>query len=129
VAQRAAELLAARGISSCVIDARFVKPLDEALIGAAARRSRCLVTLEDHAGLGGFGSAVLELLARVAPLSHVRVCALADEFVEHGEQRDQWRAARIDPESVAGDVERWLAGLGLAARPRAGLALEMAHAS
>jgi 1-deoxy-D-xylulose-5-phosphate synthase len=129
VAQRAAELLAARGIQACVIDARFVKPLDEVLIGAAARRSRCLVTLEDHAGLAGFGSAVLELLARVAPLSHLRVCALGDQFVEHGEPRDQWRAARIDPESVADDVERWFADLGFAARRRAGLALEMAHAS
>jgi 1-deoxy-D-xylulose-5-phosphate synthase len=128
VAQRAAELLAVRGISSCVVDARFVKPLDEVLIGAAARRSRCVVTLEDHAGLTGFGSAVLELLARVAPLSHVRVCALADEFTEHGEQRDQWRAARIDPESVADDVERWLAGLGLLS-PARGVALEVARAS
>jgi 1-deoxy-D-xylulose-5-phosphate synthase len=128
VAQRAAELLAARGIQACVIDARFVKPLDEVLIGAAARRSRCVVTLEDHTGLTGFGSAVLELLARVAPLSHVRVCALADEFTEHGEQRDQWRAARIDPESIADEVERWLAGLGLLS-PARGVALEVARAS
>jgi deoxyxylulose-5-phosphate synthase len=102
-----------------VVDARFVKPLDEVLIGAAARRSRCVVTLEDHAALGGFGSAVLELLARVAPLSHVRVCGLGDEFVEHGDQREQWRAARIDPESVA---RMWNAGCqagsALAARRR-----------
>ena len=129
VAQRAAELLEGRGIQACVIDARFVKPLDEGLIGAAARQTGFVVTLEDHAALGGFGSAVLELLARVAPLSQVRVHALGDEFVEHGDLRDQWRAARIDPESVAEDVERWLAKLGLGASPRAGVGVELAHAS
>jgi 1-deoxy-D-xylulose-5-phosphate synthase len=129
VARRAAELLEARGIQASVIDARFVKPLDESLIGAVARRSRCLVTLEDHAVLGGFGSAVLELLARVAPLCPVRMHGIGDAFVEHGDQRDQWRAARIDPESVADDVERWLARPGLAATPRTGAAVELAHAS
>ena len=51
---------------------------------------------------------------------------LGDAFVEHGDVRDQWRAARIDPESVAADVERWLAKLGLPAPPRAA---EFAHAS
>jgi 1-deoxy-D-xylulose-5-phosphate synthase len=129
VALRAAELLEARGIQASVIDARFVKPLDEALIGAVARRSRCVVTLEDHAALGGFGSAVLELLAREAPLCRVRVQGLADAFVEHGDLRDQHRAARIDPESVAEDAELWLAKLGSPAPPRTGLAVELAHAS
>ncbi|HEY8155802.1 MAG TPA: 1-deoxy-D-xylulose-5-phosphate synthase [Myxococcota bacterium] len=129
VAQRAAELLEARGIQAGVVDARFVKPLDEALIGAVARRSRFVVTLEDHAALGGFGSAVLELLAREAPLCQVRLHGLGDAFVEHGDLRDQWRAARIDPESVADDVERWLATPGLAAASRGGAAVEIAHAS
>ena len=129
VAQRAAELLEGRGIHASVVDARFVKPLDAGLLGAVARRSRFVVTLEDHVGLGGFGSAVLELLAREAPDCQVRMHALGDEFVEHGELREQWRAARIDPESVAGDVERWLAALGFGAPSRAGAAVEMAHAS
>jgi 1-deoxy-D-xylulose-5-phosphate synthase len=129
VAQRTAELLAERGIKSCVVDARFVKPLDEELLGAVARRSRFVVTLEDHVGQGGFGSAVLELLARVAPRGQVRLHALGDEFVEHGDLRDQCRAARIDPESVAADVERWLCGLGFRSSPRAGPAHGMAHAS
>ncbi len=129
VALRAAELLEERGIQACVVDARFVKPLDESLIGAVARRSLFVVTLEDHALLGGFGSAVLELLAREVPLCQARLKGLADAFVEHADQRDQWRAARIDPESVAGDVERWLAKLGRPAPPRAGARVELAHAS
>jgi 1-deoxy-D-xylulose-5-phosphate synthase len=109
VALHAAELLAARGVEAGVIDARFVKPLDARLIGGAARRTRRVVTLEDHVGHGGFGSAVLELLAREAPGAAVRLHAIGDAFVEHGDVREQWRAARIDAESVAEDVERWLA--------------------
>jgi 1-deoxy-D-xylulose-5-phosphate synthase len=112
VALRAAELLAARGIEACVIDARFVKPLDARLICAAARRTRRVVTIEDHAGQGGFGSAVLELLAQQARGTELRMHAIGDAFVEHGDAAEQQRAARIDPESVADDVERWLGGGG-----------------
>jgi 1-deoxy-D-xylulose-5-phosphate synthase len=129
VALRAAELLEARGVQACVVDARFVKPLDEALIGAAARRSLFVVTLEDHVLPGGFGSAVLEWLSREVPLCQARLLGIADAFVEHADQRDQWRAARIDPESVAADVERWLAKLGRPAPPRASSRVELAHAS
>ena len=56
-----------------------------------------------------------------------RMIVLSSTYAQSSAWRD--KAARIDPESVAADVERWLAGLGLAARPRAGVALEMAHAS
>ncbi len=129
VAQRAAELLADRGIEACVVDARFVKPLDAERIGAVARRTSFVVTIEDHAGPGGFGSAVLELLARVAPLSQVRVFALADAFVEHGDVRDQWRRARIDPESVASDVALWLAAQGSRPAAHAASVGGLAHAS
>jgi len=129
VALRAAELLAHDGIEACVVDARFVKPLDADLLAAVARRSRCVVTIEDHAGAGGFGSAVLELLAREAPASRVRIHALADAFVEHGDVRDQWRAARIDPETVASDVAGWLAAQGALPASRARLRAGLAHAS
>jgi 1-deoxy-D-xylulose-5-phosphate synthase len=129
VALRAAELLAGRGIQACVVDARFVKPLDAALIRAVARRSRFVVTLEDHAGPCGFGSAVLELLAREAPAIPVRMQALGDAFVEHGDVREQWRGARIDPESVAEDAALWLARQGSRAPARSRRAGELAHAN
>src|SRR3954452_16147830 len=57
-ALEARELLAARGISCAVVDARFVKPLDEALILELASRVSGLVTVEEHALAGGFGAAV-----------------------------------------------------------------------
>ena len=58
----AAEALAAEGIAVSVIDARFVKPLDEELVLAEARRAGRVVTVEEGCLPGGFGSAVLELL-------------------------------------------------------------------
>jgi 1-deoxy-D-xylulose-5-phosphate synthase len=97
----AAEQLAGAGISATVIDARFAKPLDAGLLTEAARRCGRVVTVEDHAARGGFGSAVLELLAETAPEARVRVLGVPDAFVEHGDAAAQWREAGIDAESVA----------------------------
>ncbi len=104
----AAERLAARGIDASVIDARFAKPLDAATLGEAARLTRRVLTVEDHAAAGGFGSAVLECLAARVPEAAVRVLGLPDSFVEHGDVEDQWRAAGLDAASVAAEAERWL---------------------
>jgi transketolase C-terminal domain/subunit len=62
-AVKAAEILSSRGISAGVVNARFVEPLDRALIGELAGQVRGVVTLEEESGTGGFGTAVLELLA------------------------------------------------------------------
>ncbi|AEF94942.1 1-deoxy-D-xylulose-5-phosphate synthase [Desulfotomaculum nigrificans CO-1-SRB] len=87
-ALKAAENLRAQGISAAVINARYVKPLDEELILHYAARTGHLVTVEEHVLMGGFGSAVLELLER-AGLSEVKVkrIGIPDCFVEHGKQK------------------------------------------
>jgi 1-deoxy-D-xylulose-5-phosphate synthase len=84
---QAAERLAADGISATVVNARFVKPLDAELILALARSHGSIVTVEDHYLMGGFGSAVLELLEEHA-FSEVRVLRLAfpDKLIEHASQ-------------------------------------------
>lgn len=84
-ALEAARELNARGVSVAVINARFVKPLDEDCICAYAARTRKLVTLEEHVLAGGFGSAVLELLNNKG-LWDVEVACIGipDVFVEHG---------------------------------------------
>jgi len=107
-AQQAAGLLAEQGISARVVDARFVKPLDDQALVSAAERCSRIVTIEDHMATGGFGSAVLERLAVLAPDARVLVCGLADRFVEHGETDDQWAAGGIDPESIATRTVDWL---------------------
>ena len=62
-AAAAAERLQQEGISAAVINARFVKPIDGDLIAAVAREVKCLLTVEESTAMGGFGSAVLELLS------------------------------------------------------------------
>ena len=111
VAQRAAELLGERGVRASVVDARYVKPLDAELLCGVARATGHVVTIEDHAGAGGFGSAVLELLARELPRTAVRIHALPDRFTDHGDVNAQYRAAAIDPDSVAGETWTWLSAL------------------
>jgi 1-deoxy-D-xylulose-5-phosphate synthase len=112
----AAERLAELDLSVAVIDARFVKPLDVEVIGDVAARVRAVVTVEDHARANGFGTAVLEALADVAPGVPVHRLGVGDRFIEHAEQDAQWRHAGIDADAI---VERTLAALDLhAARPR-----------
>ena len=96
----AAEELAKRGIEATVVDARFVKPLDLGLLQRVAQATGRIITIEDHALAGGFGSAVMEGLA--GGLSRVDVVRLGlpDHFVEHGEAGAQWREARIDCEAI-----------------------------
>jgi 1-deoxy-D-xylulose-5-phosphate synthase len=113
-ALEASELLARRGISCAVADARFVKPLDNELIRELAGRVGGLVTVEEHAATGGFGSAVLELLAAYGCRVPVEVIAVPDEFVEHGKQGDLRASYALDGPGIAGRA--------LAAFPRLGAA-------
>jgi 1-deoxy-D-xylulose-5-phosphate synthase len=79
----AAERLAARGVSAAVVNARFAKPLDGDLLEDLARRTGRLVTIEEHALAGGFGSAVLELLQdRGLTRVHVKRLGIPDLLVE-----------------------------------------------
>ncbi len=84
---KAAEKLASEGLNPTVVNARFVKPLDEELILALARSHGSIVTVEDHWLTGGFGSAVMELLEQ-HQLFDVRVLRLGwpDKLIEHGPQ-------------------------------------------
>jgi 1-deoxy-D-xylulose-5-phosphate synthase len=113
-ALEASELLARQGVSCAVVDARFVKPLDEALILDLAGRVGGVVTVEEHAAAGGFGSAVMELLAAHGTHVPVEVIAVPDEFVEHGKQSDLRAVYALDGPGIARRA--------LAAFPRLGVA-------
>ncbi len=84
IALDAADKLAEQGVSATVINARFCKPLDADTLLSAARRCGVVVTVEDGVVSGGFGSAVLELLALHNVLVPLSMVGLPDEFVEHG---------------------------------------------
>jgi len=109
-AEQAADALAGRGIRAAVVDARFVKPLDVDLLARVARGCGALVTVEDHALAGGFGSAVLEALAAAAPGVEVRRLGVPDRFVDHGDVTEQWRAAGIDAAAIAAAAESLVRG-------------------
>lgn len=86
-ALRAANILAADGIETSVINARYIKPLDEEGIVEIVRKSSLIVTIEENTILGGFGSSVLELLSN-NKLNNciIERIGIPDQFVEHGDR-------------------------------------------
>ena len=84
MAQEAAAKLEGKGISSTVINARFTKPVDIAMLEFYARSVDVIVTLEDHVLKGGFGSAVLEELNTLGLSTPVLRIGWPDQFIEHG---------------------------------------------
>jgi len=91
MAQELAGLLHQDGFSTAVINPRFIKPLDLEVIEAYARRCAAIVTFEDHAKSGGFGSAMLEALSQLGLSTPVVCVGWPDQFIEHGKV-DQLRA-------------------------------------
>ncbi len=86
-AVRAAERLSQEGLSTAVVNGRFVKPLDRDLIADVAKRVRYVVTVEEGCKMGGFGSAVIEALSE-AGVNDVttKILGLPDWFIEQGPQ-------------------------------------------
>ncbi|BCS53344.1 1-deoxy-D-xylulose-5-phosphate synthase [Geobacter sp. SVR] len=107
----AAEALLHEGIKATVINARFVKPLDADLILAAARQTGRVLTVEENALQGGFGSAVMEALYDNG-LQNIRVKRLGipDRYIEHGSQAQLRRDLGIDADGIAAAVKVFLTG-------------------
>jgi len=84
MAQEAAAKLEGEGVSSAVINARFAKPIDAAMLEFYGRSVDVIVTLEDHVLKGGFGSAVLEELNTLGLTTPVLRIGWPDQFIEHG---------------------------------------------
>ncbi len=92
-AREAVELLRARGVHAGLVDARFIKPLDEEALAADLRRYRHLFVLEEHQRAGGFGSAVLEAASRLpetgAARARIRMLGVPDRYVDHMTTREE----------------------------------------
>ncbi len=84
VAEGAADALERKGISATLVNARWIKPLDRDVITACALEHRLIVTVEENTECGGFGAAVLELLADERIRVEVLRFAVPDCFVQHG---------------------------------------------
>ena len=83
-----------------------MKPLDRERILELARRCRVLVTVEEHSAQGGFGSAVLELLAAEGLRTPVKTLGIPDELIEHGETPE---SVGIAPRDIQAAVRALLA--------------------
>ncbi len=117
-AMEAAAALEAEGWSVGLINARFARPLDRQLILDQARGKRLVVTFEESATTGGFGSGVLELLeeARLTDPAYrdvaLRIVGIpGDRFVDHGSVTDLRRVLRLDAAGLAEQVRETLAAL------------------
>jgi 1-deoxy-D-xylulose-5-phosphate synthase len=99
---KAADMLAARGLSATVADARFAKPLDLDLILRLAREHEALITVEEGA-IGGFGAFVLQALAKHGALDRglkVRTLTLPDIFQDHDKPEVMYAQAGLDAEGI-----------------------------
>jgi transketolase len=104
----AAELLAAEGISTGVLDAAYLKPLDEEAILTTAEQTGTIVTVEEHNKTGGLGSAVAEVLARHRAPSTILLHGLPDEELDVGTPAELLDQYGITPTGVADAVRRAL---------------------
>ncbi len=100
-ALQAADELKKDGVKTTVVNMRFVKPLDREIIVDVARNTGKIITIEENALMGGFGSAVLEVLTD-SGIQNVQVkrLGLPDRFIEHGSQENLRREAGIDVASL-----------------------------
>lgn len=99
-ALEAAIELEKNGISVSVINARFIKPLDEKLLRDILLNHSYIITVEDHVKAGGFGSSVLEFMAREKIFKPIEIIGIEDEFVEHGTQKELRSLYSLNKEGI-----------------------------
>jgi 1-deoxy-D-xylulose-5-phosphate synthase len=104
---KAADVLAAHGISTTIVDARFAKPLDTDLVLRLARNHELLITVEEGA-IGGFGSHVAQLLSDTGALDQtgfkLRSMALPDVFIDHDSPPAMYARAGLDANGIVAKV-------------------------
>ncbi|MCX0443108.1 1-deoxy-D-xylulose-5-phosphate synthase [Aeromonas veronii] len=99
---------AAEVLDATLVDMRFVKPMDEALVLSLAASHDQFVTIEDNAIMGGAGSAVNELLMRSKQCKPVLNLGLPDRFVEQGTQQEIYALLGLDDAGIQRSIESWL---------------------
>ncbi|MEN3758770.1 1-deoxy-D-xylulose-5-phosphate synthase [Aeromonas veronii] len=99
---------AAEVLDATLVDMRFVKPMDEALVLSLAASHDHFVTIEDNAIMGGAGSAVNELLMRSKQCKPVLNLGLPDRFVEQGTQQEIYALLGLDDAGIQRNIESWL---------------------
>ena len=94
------ELKEEKDIDITLINARFVKPLDEALLLDIANSHNTIITIEDNAKIGGFGSYINDLFIKNEYKGRVINIGIPDEFVEHGSVDTLYKELQMDKASI-----------------------------
>jgi len=103
-AQKAVELAQQKGLKPALYDMRFVKPLDERLLHEIFKSFKTIITVEDAAIQGGFGSAIAEFMVDHQYQSKIIRLGIADAIVEHGEQKELYELCGIDSISILSKI-------------------------
>ena len=106
-ALEAAEKLAADGVNAEVINIHTIKPLDEELILASAKKTGKVVTVEEHSVIGGLGSAVCDVLSEKMP-TPVKKLGVYDEFGESGPAVELLAKYKLDGAGIYEQIKAWL---------------------
>ncbi|KAB2835955.1 MAG: 1-deoxy-D-xylulose-5-phosphate synthase [Candidatus Brocadia sp.] len=108
---QAAERLSEKGVEVTVVNARFAKPLDKELILRLVRNNKLILTVEDHALMGGFGSAVLEFVSDEGEnVNKIVRAGIPDRFMEHGPRNLILKNIGLDENGIA---EKFIAMIDL----------------
>jgi 1-deoxy-D-xylulose-5-phosphate synthase len=91
-----------------ICDVLFVKPLDEAMLHDVFSRYDCIVTIEEHVLLGGFGGAVAEFMVDHGYTKNLLRIGIPDNFVEHASPSEQRLALNLDAKGIAEQILDWL---------------------
>lgn len=109
MAMEAAKFLQKQGISVKVVNARFIKPLDEAMLEAIFRTGMPVLTVEEAVLAGGFGSAVLEFAGDHGFSDRIiRRIGIPDRFVEHGSVKELWQEIGLTKDRLIQEVRQIL---------------------
>jgi 1-deoxy-D-xylulose-5-phosphate synthase len=96
------------GLNPAHFDLRFAKPLDEELLHEACKDYEKLVTVEDGTIVGGFGSAILEFMAKHGYKNELRMLGIPDRIVEHGTLKELYRECNYDAQAIADTVREMM---------------------
>jgi 1-deoxy-D-xylulose-5-phosphate synthase len=91
-----------------LVDMRFVKPIDEALLKTLSEDHQHIITLEDNAIMGGAGSAVLEFYAQHNLQLNIVTLGIADAYIEHASQAQQWAQMGLDSSGIINKLKTLL---------------------
>ncbi len=103
-----AEILKGKGFNTEVINARFIKPLDEKLILESAVRTGMVATFEDNSIKGGFGSSVLELVNKNGIKAKTTIFGFPDLPILHGSRKELFKKYGLDKDSLSHEITRML---------------------